>query len=382
MRNKLLLLVKLYRYIRDNIMTRFKKNKVLPEEFAYKSAANHLYRIGLCLTDDQTIIAQRKWYNNPVMIFTVLLVFLVMKITTSLADERNEMLFIVLGDFAHFMGIRREYNLMLILVTLLAIFSLISSWNQTANRGEPSFLQIFQIISGSVSPMRCNLAKRKPVFKLVARMKMICRLVVFNNELIIRIFAFGTPFIVFLGNVSAINMVLFGIPHSVLVMFYGYYFCNILLYQIVYIYIICLYLKIKFNELHERIRYIIAKKQFYRIASILRSFNDIVFEINDYNTTFWSKFFLIFWLTFGSASVLIIYVTVFHSMNFMLKLLFTYVLVMYSTIFLLVLFMASSLNSKANDSIKFIFQLIIEFSSLNRKLFFRDLSIKLKVIIS
>ena len=110
-------------------MCRFSLERPLPDEWTYKSADIHLYRIGLCLTNDKSINSSRKWYNHPIAMFSVLALYLVMRTITLLVDKgTGDWVFAVLGDYAHFIGIRVYIDVLLIEITLFAIFSQIIYW--------------------------------------------------------------------------------------------------------------------------------------------------------------------------------------------------------------------------------------------------------------
>ena len=123
------------------------------------------------------------------------------------------------------------------------------------------------------------------------------------------------------------------------------------------------------------------RKQFIRIRGILHSFNSIYNEINEYNTTFWSKFLFIFWLTFGSLDVLILYLFCFASFPIIIKLFFFYSFVFFGLCFLFVIFTASSVNYTANKTHKILNSFLISYSQYIRNHNFIEISTKLKVIL-
>ena len=90
-------------------MEDFNNTKVLPEEFVDKSVANHLYRIGLCLTNDQTISSQRKWFNKPIVVFTIFVVFLIKTIINVFTDKRNKLVLLFLGDWNYLILREKQY---------------------------------------------------------------------------------------------------------------------------------------------------------------------------------------------------------------------------------------------------------------------------------
>ena len=358
-------------------------NKELPKGLTYSLADFHLYRIGLCLTKDKKLLKKRKAFNNPLIVFIVFLIFLSLKTCAlSYNDDTDRKVFVILGDFGHFMGIRVDYDIMFILITLLAIFSQIIYWYNFRIGVEPTFLRLFQMMSGSISPKSIGLVDGYQILKLIRQMKLMCRITRPNAQYLIPFTGLFTAVIIFFTYADITTAILFGVPNAIFFALYAVHFWNVVLYQIIYFYFICKYLKLKINELHEKIE-IVGRKRclFGRIPEILQRFDSIYCEINEYNQTFWSKFLLIFWLTFGSATVLMIYVTAFHSMALPIKLIFFYVLVILIIIFLFVILTTSSLNAKANSSYKSLNRLIISFSVLHRRQTYFRINTKIKVLV-
>ena len=146
-----------------------------------------------------------------------------------------------------------------------------------------------------------------------------------------------------------------------------------------YFYIICLYLKIKINSLNDRLIEMNRSKQFMRIRGILKAFDSLYVEINEYNTTFWSKFLFAFWLIFGSIFVLLLYSYCFTNLPFLLKMIFFYCLIIIGIFFLFVIFTASSVNYTANKTHKILNSFTISYSKNIQNFTFTRISIKLKV---
>ena len=226
----------------------------LSSDYAFVQAQFILYKIGLCPTRDPTLLQQRKWFNNPVLNFTVLLLYLSLKCISVLSDETNEDLFIVSGNFGHFLGIRINYDILFILITLLAISSQIIYYYNYRNGIKPTFLLIFQMMSGTVAPSAVGLTNWEKTVKMVRQMKLFCRLVSINNQINIPLIAVSITIIVYLSHTSLINTILYGVPNALLFTIYAYYFWNIVLFQIIYIHFICLYFKIKLRRASDALR--------------------------------------------------------------------------------------------------------------------------------
>ena len=149
------------------------------------------------------------------------------------------------------------------------------------------------------------------------------------------------------------RVVLYGLLNGIYFAFFALNFWNIIFFQLIYFYIICYYIKLKIREIHKRIYQLskgIDSKD--NIISIMKSMNKLYEEIAEYNITYWSKFLLSFWFTFGSATVLLIFSVLFVSMILLTKIAYFYVMILFIIVFLFIIFTASSVNSEANKSYK------------------------------
>src|ERR1700761_4816112 len=116
------------------------------------------------------------------------------------------------------------------------------------------------------------------------------------------------------------------------------------------------------NRMNEILSELKTSKRLIRIRETLQSFDSLYNEINEYNTTFWSKFLFAFWLTVGSCDVLLLYVTIFIPFSLSVKYVFIYASVFFITFFLFVIFTASSVNYSVNNSYKLLNSLFISYS--------------------
>ena len=105
---------------------------------------------------------------------------------------------------------------------------------------------------------------------------------------------------------NIITTIIFGIPTSINIMLVTHFIGNIFIGKIIYFYILCRYLRLKLKNLNENVLQMKRGIRFIRIQNILNEFNEIYLEINEYNTTYWSKFLLIIWFTYGLPIIIYI----------------------------------------------------------------------------
>ena len=333
-------------------MEKFDSNRLLPTNIIYKSAANQLYRIGLTI---ETYLfqfdSQRQWFNKPILLMIANIIFLMNRIICLFANKQNKLIFIVLGDFGYLLGIGTVNNIFFILITLLVINTQLIYYYNYKNGVKPTFLRVFQMISGLIPPRSVGLTNQWEVMKLVRPIRLLFRFTKFNNNFMILNCAFCVNILSYAIYTSIHELLMFGIPNAIFFTIWGYYYWQLLLYPIIYLYIICLYFKLKLRAIYRRINWLKKRPQeISHIRDILLSFNRINNEIYEYNQTFWSKYLLCFWVSFGSATVLMLFNTLFGSMDILVKIIYIYVLIIFLQLFLFVIFTASAVNSEANKS--------------------------------
>ena len=104
-----------------------------------------------------------------------------------------------------------------------------------------------------------------------------------------------------------------------------------------------------------------------RIRNILRSFDALYCEINEYNSTFWSKFLFIIWTMFGIIIIFLIYIIIFSLIPIEIKVALSYFASLYLFMYLFILSIASSVNLEANKSYKLLNSFYIKFRNTTKQ---------------
>ena len=274
-----------------NKMASMDVNKCLPPELTIESVDDILYRIGLCFTSIRVRPKRKKLYN-PYLIFTFLLLFQIKELFIISFNEENDSILKAIGSLGYILGMRVTYSIIITLGTIINLSSQLIYFYNYKNGIKPTFLLIFLMMSGLIPPKSLGLNNYKEIIKLLKITRYGLKLISWNNQIILPIF--GT--FCFLGIYSlkcnVIEMLTFGIINNILIIIWAIYCSNMVTYQIFLFYIICLYLKIKINSLNESLLEMKRRKRFIRIRETLQSFDSLYSEINEYNTTFWSKIFV------------------------------------------------------------------------------------------
>src|SRR5689334_304491 len=124
-------------------------NEVLPEVLTIGSIDTILYRIGLPLDSEGNGL---KRYFRPLFVFAFLSIFLVKELIVLSLSEENDHIFKVLGTLGYLLGLRIHGSLVIILFTTLTLSSQWIYYQNNRNGIKPTFLGVFQMMSGLVTP--------------------------------------------------------------------------------------------------------------------------------------------------------------------------------------------------------------------------------------
>ena len=121
-------------------------------------------------------------------------------------------------------------------------------------------------------------------------------------------------------------------------------------FQFLYFYIICKYLFQELEHLNKILFKMRKRIEMNRIMNILHSLDALYREINEYNTTYWSKFLLNIWLFFGTAIVFALYFTLFGPKLIVFKIAGIYALFCLTFAYLLIMNMVSNIYDNVEIS--------------------------------
>ena len=354
-------------------------SQCLPPELTVQSVEDILHRIGFTLDSTKTY-PKRKLMFDPIIIFIFCFLYLTKEVVILSLDEQNDLTFKVLGSIGYLIGIRQPVCFNTILTTFFPIyFQLIYYYNHKKGI-KPKFLRVFQMMSGLVSPQSLGLSEEQEIRKLLKLTKVSIKFLKVNNNQMCPAITFIFALIIYMINTNVMEAFCYGIPCAFTMAMLGTYAMNVINYHIFLQYIICLYLKMKINSLNERLIEMKRRKRFIRIRETLQSFDSLYSEINEYNTTFWSKFLFIIWTLLGTYTVFVVYIFLFGRLGSFVQIMFAYFLFFFLSLFLLIIFSTSSVTYCANKSYKTLNSLIISYSKHNKHFYGTRISNGLKVV--
>ena len=218
-------------------------DQCIPQSLIAKNADDILYRIGLCPTslNDRP---NRRPIDRPIRAFVVTIVGLIERlISLSISDE--DIRPGVFGFPTYFGDVRRHFDIFFVLIMILSLSSqLIYYWNHI-NGVRPTFLRLFQMMTGSVAPKDIGLTDKHFIRQLCKRTDMLCKVLWFNNNYVIIVIAFSYSMFSYITRSPLLFVLMYGIPNSILIVFVGYYYSNFYFFQLLFFLIICSYLKYK-----------------------------------------------------------------------------------------------------------------------------------------
>jgi hypothetical protein len=205
-------------------------------------------------------------------------------------------------------------------------------------------------MSGLVSPKSIGLTDKEEIYGMMRTTKLLFRICEWNNNKVIPIIALALNLLPFAMNCSTFDTILFGIPNSLLFAFCIHIACNINIFQVVYFYLICRYIKIKFKESNDFVRRKkINNENFFRFIQDLDAKYS---ELNEFDRKYWSKYLLSIWLIFVALVNFGLYVFLFTDLDIIFKLITGYGSALLILIFTFTISSASSVNYEANKVYK------------------------------
>ncbi len=334
---------------------------------AIKDADSYLYSIGLSLFSSGS--QKRNRFHNPFFISLIICVQILKSIIAVLMKE-DKYRFLLIGDFTYFLKGRYFINTSIVLWGLLSIFSqLLHYWKYYKNES-PSYLKLFEMICGLVSPKSIGFMNREHINQLLNKSKLMFK--------VSKFLTFGASFGIWgSGIVLIINSTpsLYWVEFVWILLFivFIYHTFNINLSQMTYFYIICLYLKLKLRNANNIISKSFEQKykiNNYKMKNILKSLDSIISEINIHNNDLWSKYLMIVLMFAIIVFDIALFQSIFGKMSLFVKIIIFYRSMVSFLLLMIMINTASSVSFEAKKSYKILNKLFITISN-NKQIRFR-----------
>ena len=258
-------------------MENFNPGQLIPANLRVDSVDDILYKIGLCFTSVRDRPKRKRIYH-PMIVFTFVSMYLTKEMTIICLNNEEVLLMKQLGSYGHLLGIRWLLGVVIMLFSILSLISQLIYYNNYRNGINPTFLRVFQMMSGLVSPKSLGLTDQREIRKLLKTTRIGFKYLEWNNNNVIPIMGFLTVFPIYLSYTTPLEVTIYGIPNSIITSFWAVYVFKIFVNQFFCFSIICLYLKLKINRLNESLFEIKdlleSEKRFsHSILCILKSMN-------------------------------------------------------------------------------------------------------------
>ena len=333
-------------------MSNCNPNKCLDPEMTIKSIDDILFDIGLTPTSTREEQRKRRLFYDSRTVFIVLLLYSIVKALCLLVDQHNP-LAKYLCDFSPLVGLTYHWNSSTLVFALSTLWLQIHYYTNYRCGIEPTFLRVFKMLSGTVSPISVGLTNQKDINSLVriskflflflSALRKMCPFITFSYPL--------TPYIL---KATLLDTILFGLPGTFTFMVAGQHMTSILSAKFIHFTILCQYLKLKLRNLNETALGMNGKISISRIQNILHSLDALYREIDEYNTSYWSNFLLNIWLAFGVPTTIWVNAFLLVPVSILIKINLFFMSTGACILFWLGLSGAASVNYEASKSYKII----------------------------
>ena len=320
-----------------------------------------LYSIGLSFESNSVKPIKRRLIRNPYITIAYLTSFLMARLLSLFTNDSQTLL--ILGDVAYIINMRYSTSINVIICCSMAImFQLIYYYNHKKGIKQ-TFIVVIQAICGSISVNSIGIENEVEIMKLKKLALNIFYLLKLQNNYIIPITFASCVSFLYVIETNLTMIITFGLFHTWYWSYYLHIFINLVTYQYLYFFILCKYFRIKIKNLNAQA--ITLRTRFYSsngIKNILYSYDLLYREINEYNTSYWSKFIIIFWFGFGASAVICVYMVIYRELYLPIFIMTLYLSILFSLTFLSLILIAASVNSSAKKSYKLINSLFVHIS--------------------
>ena len=143
----------------------FDPYRKLPEHLIVEDIDDVLYRIGLCF---DSVLEEPKCLaiDHPFFGFFFIVIYIAMRMTTYLLPDGNDLVFRALASQGHFIGERQKMDLYFVMLTGNTVLPHMIFYYNHLRGVKPTFLKVFQMMSGRRTPASVGLTDEQEVTKL------------------------------------------------------------------------------------------------------------------------------------------------------------------------------------------------------------------------
>ena len=231
-------------------MCRIQTDRVLPPELCIQSIDDILYSIGLCHHSVREI-PERSLINEPLIITIVIIIQLLFRIVANTTD--NKLIILFTADVGYLIEVKEFGNIIVILASIMELlFQMVYYYNHCIGV-KPTFIRVFQVFSGSITPSNVGLNNSTQVRQLLKIAKWL-PLLKKNNTFLSPLICLLIIFVIEYVTLHFITFLIYFIYTAIFYPLWCYYYINILSTQIFIFYILCKYFLIKLKKMNRLLK--------------------------------------------------------------------------------------------------------------------------------
>ena len=346
-------------------MTPISIARQLPIEYPIPLIEDILYSIGLC-DHSVNVKPKRSKVHNPILIAIVIIIQVLFRTLAFLTDDPVKLS--LLAELSQYLGVYKYIDIKFIILSLMTLYIQSVYYSNHIRGNTPEFVRVLRMMSGSVTPRSIGLTNERQVRNLLAIGKWFS-LFMLNNKIIIPILPMSLAITNYwLGMGFTVSAVMYGTIPLMFSSLWGYYVIQLSNSQMFVFFILSKFLLLKMKALDHSLK---INRKHTNIVNVLHSHDLLHREIDDYNSTYWSKFLFSVWLSFGIVIVITFYEAVFLPLTVLLRIMAIYLFISLSFLYFSIINMAASINSHANKSYKILNTFYIDYYRNATKASFR-----------
>ena len=166
-----------------------KLSHLLPPDLRIDVAIDKLYEIGLIvkpLTTQST--TRRHWISHPITKTAFFIYYIFMFIIFMINNNHNKRLVIILGDFPSLLGVGIHMHLPALLLFIFNLLTLSIYYYNHWKGVKPTFLKVFAMLSGLVTPNSVGLTDTQSLHKFCKISKTMFKIMAFIHNKTIPLF--------------------------------------------------------------------------------------------------------------------------------------------------------------------------------------------------
>jgi len=188
--------------------------RLLPPDLRVEEAVNKLYEFGVIVKPLTTHYTHRHWLSHPVIKVLIHLYYILMFIIFIVNNNHNKRLVIILGDYPTLLGVGFHLHFPALLYFIFNLFTVFIYYDNYWKGVKPTFLRVFAMLSGLVTPNSVGLTDTQSLDKFIKITKTMFKIMAFIHNRTTPLIGFFVIF-VYLYFTTLLDTLLYGIIYTI-----------------------------------------------------------------------------------------------------------------------------------------------------------------------